>query len=269
MLVRSLSPGPFAAATTPRPLVPLRHSTERRGRAAFSGGISTSGSTLMPRPRVTARSFAAFTVIQRPMRILIDTDLFCKLGITSLLQDSLRLLGATIEDCARLPALPYMLRRGTLPKRYGSLSCERLAVLADTMPALPAAGAEWLDQLTPLVDINAGEAQLFAAAAERPSFVITGDNRALRALKTLETFASALARHIVVLEALLLALCDDLGHQEVRRRVELLVPIDKATRVWFSPENSDPREALVSYYNSLVADLQPLELWNPRSGGGR
>jgi hypothetical protein len=202
------------------------------------------------------------------MRILIDTDLFCKLGVTSLLQDSLRLLGATIEDCARLPALPYMLRRGSLPKRYGSQLCGGLAVLANRMPALPPASAEWLDQLTPLADVNAGEAQLFATAAERAAFVITGDNRALRALKTLDTFVDALAGRIVVLEALLLALCDELGDPEVRRRVDLLVPIDKGIRVWFSPENSDPPEALVSYYDSLTADLQPLALWNPRSGGG-
>lgn len=201
------------------------------------------------------------------MRLLIDTDLFCKLAVTSLLQDGLRVLGARIEDCARLPALPYMLRRGSLPRRYGSASCQSLVALADRMPALPPAGAQWLDQLTPLVEINAGEALLFAVAAESDKLVITGDNRALGALKTLDTFAKALAGRIVVFEALLLALCDDLGHEEVRRRVEMLVHVDKSMRVWFSPENPDPREALVSYYDSLVDDLRPLVLWHPRPGG--
>ncbi len=202
------------------------------------------------------------------MRILIDTDLFCKLGVTSLLQDGVRLLDGTIEECARLPALPYMLRRGSLRKRYGSHTCEALVTLADRIPALPPAGTEWLDQLTPLLDINAGEAQLFAAAAEKSLMVMTGDNRALRALKTVNAFATALAGRIVVLEALLLALCDDLGHDEVQRRVAPLVPIDKAIGIWFSPRNPNPREALVSYYRTIVADLEPLVLWSPRPAGG-
>ena len=71
-----------------------------------------------------------------------------------------------------------------------------------------------------------------------------------------------------VLEAILLALCDQLGPDEVRRRVRPLVGSDKVVQVCFSAGNPDPGEALGSYYRDLAIDLAPLVLWNPREGGG-
>jgi hypothetical protein len=50
------------------------------------------------------------------MRVLLDTDAFCKLAVAEVLHDTLGLLGAEPGDCGRLAALPYMLQRGGLRK---------------------------------------------------------------------------------------------------------------------------------------------------------
>jgi hypothetical protein len=38
-------------------------------------------------------------------------------------------------------------------------------------------------------------------------------------------------------------------------------------QVCFSDSNPNPLESLVSYYESLAAELAPLVLWDPRDGG--
>ena len=202
------------------------------------------------------------------MRLLVDTDAFCKLAVGDLLTDAVGLLGADLSECGRLPALPYMLRRGRLRDLFGAEACDAMMPAADLMPLAVRPSDAWLDRLAPIPAIDPGEAQLFAAAAEAGLVVVSGDKRALRALKNVPGFAGALAGRIVVLEAILLALCRELGPDEVRRRVRPLLASDKMVQVCFSTGNPDPNEALESYYEILVAELGPLVLWNPRLGGG-
>lgn len=96
---------------------------------------------------------------------------------------------------------------------------------------------------------------------------MSGDKRALRALKDIGGFADALAGRIVVLEAIFISLCDHLGQDEMRRRIQPVRSSDRMLQVCFSDGNQDPREALLSYYNSLVTELDPLVLWDPQAGG--
>ncbi len=90
----------------------------------------------------------------------------------------------------------------------------------------------------------------------------------MRALKDVAGFADALASRIVVLESIMLALCDRLGPEVVRQRVQSLAAVDKVVQVCFSTLNQDPRDALLAYYGSLAEELTPLVLWDPRRGVG-
>ncbi len=202
-------------------------------------------------------------VTQIEMRLLIDTDAFCKLGAGGLLAEAIELLGASTEDCGRLPALPHMLRRGKLYKLFGAEVCEALLPIAEAMPLIGAASEQWLDQLTAVQGIDLGEAQLFAFAAERGALILSGDKRALRALKTLPTFVASLAGRIVAVETILIALCNHLGVEEVRQRITRLATVDTAIKICFSARIPDPREALQSYRASLTEELAPMELWTP------
>lgn len=202
------------------------------------------------------------------MRALLDTDAFCKLAVAGVLHEAIRLLGVDLQECGRLPALPYMLRRGRLRKVFGENACDALIPVAESVPLAVQPGDLWLDKLTPIPAIDPGEAQIFAAAAEAELILVSGDKRALRALKDVAGFADALAGRIVTLEAILIALCDQLGPEEVQHRVRALIASDKMVSVCFSAGNPDPRSALLSYQQDLESQLHPLVLWNPRQGDG-
>jgi hypothetical protein len=197
------------------------------------------------------------------MRLLLDTDAFCKLWLGGLLPDVLGLFEAELADCGRLPALPHMLRKGRLRTSFGAGACDAMLAVAEAVPNVPQPGETWLDRLTPVPAIDPGEAQLFALAAERRLLIVSGDKRALRALRTVAGFPAALAGRIVVVEALIFALCDRVGLEVVRERVQPLMASDRVVQVCFSDRRTDPRAALRSYLDSLEAEVRPLVLWKP------
>jgi hypothetical protein len=135
------------------------------------------------------------------------------------------------------------------------------------MLEVPQPGVIWLEKLTAIEAIDPGEVLIFARAGESGLLLWTGDKRALRALKAIEDFTPALAGHVVVLEAIMLALCDRFGHEEMRQRVAPLAAVDRMVEVCFSTGNLDPSTALMSYYRALEIELAPLKLWNPRGQG--
>lgn len=205
-------------------------------------------------------------VIQSVMTLLVDSDAFCKLGLARLLPDVAGLFGGNLNDCARLQALPYMLRRGRLRQKYGSEACDVLDSLAQTVPVMASSVGAWLDLLAPVAAIDPGEAQIFARAADTGDYVLTGDKRALRAIAEVGGLAEILAGRVVVLEAVFLALCSRLGDDEMRRRVAPIMSFDQSVQVCFSAGNAAPNVALLSYYTSLVVEVAPLALWDPLTG---
>jgi len=199
------------------------------------------------------------------MKVLVDTDAFCKLGLAGLLTDAVAHLGAQIADCERLPALPHMLRRGSLPRRFGQQNCESLLEAADSIRSLQPFTSDWLDRFLPVPGIDPGEAQLFSAAADRKQFVLSGDKRALRAIVNVEGAAQALSGLIVTLDAVLIALHDSIGAAALRTRIAPLRPFDTTVGICFSDGNTDSLSAAWSYYNSLASEVAPLVLWRPPS----
>ena len=195
------------------------------------------------------------------MRLLVDSDAFCKLAVSDLLSDAAMLFDVELPDCGRLPALPYMLRRGGLPRTYGARVCDRLIPVAESMPAIRQVSSSWLEQLALIPAIDPGEAILFAAAADLQLPVLSGDVRALRALKRLDGFPEVLAGRIVPLEAVLLALCRELGTAVVRERIEPVQHIDTVMRICFSPGVQNPEQGLDSYLTDRRRELAPLVLW--------
>lgn len=199
--------------------------------------------------------------------LLVDTDVFAKLGIAGLLDQLCELFGVRIEECARLPALTHMLRRGGLPSLYGKDACEQLVSIAESMQLAPAASTKWLAPLVNVPQIDPGEAQLFACAAEHALLVVTGDKRSVIAASKVEGMAEALGGRIAPLESVLLALCRRHGPERVRTAVRPLVTVedrkDKMVRICFSDGNPTPEDALQSYLSDLKRSVAPLVLWPP------
>lgn len=193
--------------------------------------------------------------------MLVDSDAFCKLALADLLPDALALFDAALTECGRLPALPHMLEKGTLRRRYGESTADRLLSAARRLPTVPEPAAVWSDRLSPIPEVDPGEVILLSVAAEQGVPIITGDVRALRAVKDVEGFAEACSGRVAVLEAVLLGLCSRLGSAEVSRRAAPLRPFDTVAKVCFSPEGGDPEEGLRSYLNAREIELTPIELW--------
>ena len=145
------------------------------------------------------------------MKLLVDTDAFCKLSASGIFIKALNFLGADLSECARLPALPYMLRRGRLRDTFGSALCDELLPIVQNMPIVGSSRNALLDKLATVSSIDPGEAQLFSVAAESGMLVITGDKRVLRALKGVEDFAQQLSGRIIAIEALLVRYATDMG----------------------------------------------------------
>jgi len=201
------------------------------------------------------------------MRLLVDTDAFCKLAVCGLLKDAVQLLGVTLTECGRLPALPHMLSRGRLRKRYGAEACDMLRQIADSIPPITPPGDAWLEKLIPIEAMDPGEVQIFAGAAQYGLMAMTGDKRALSALKDVAEFTAVLNGRIVVLEAALIELCIQLGVQKVRQHLQPLVGTDQMIKICFSNPGSDPLECLRSYFDKIAHETAPLALWTPRTGG--
>lgn len=201
------------------------------------------------------------------MRLLFDTDAFCKLGVSGLIETLMSALGVPSSECARLGPLPHMLRRGRLPKLYGAASCDALLPLAEAMNPAPAPDASWVQPLIGAPGIDPGETQLFALAGERALILVSGDKRALRALATIPDYPDALRGKIVTLEAALILLCRVHGVDAVREATRPLAAVDRTIAVCFSASNSDPVAALSSYLASLKKEVEPLVLWTPPGEG--
>jgi hypothetical protein len=197
------------------------------------------------------------------MQLLVDTDIFCKLGISGLLDEALAVLGSSAPECSRLPALPRMLQRGGIVRRYGASACSALIPQATVMAVIGAPSDEWLEPLVGVPSIDVGEAQLLALAAQHSLVLLSGDKRALRAVANLDVIVFALQGKVVTFEAILISLCLRLGPENVRTALKPLAAIDPTVKICFSPGNYDPVSALTSYLSALEAEVAPLLLWKP------
>jgi len=199
------------------------------------------------------------------LRLLVDSDVFCKLGITGLLEPAAAIFGVSLAECGCLPALPYMLRRGKLTRMYGSPACAALVSLAESL-SVAVATTTSLDKLANVERIDVGEAQIFSAVADLGVLALTGDKRALVAVARVPEFPQLLARKIATFEAVLLSLCGKLGDTAVREALKPILDKDQTVRVCFSSGNLEPRAGLRSYFEALKRDVVPLELWAPVEG---
>ena len=198
--------------------------------------------------------------------LLIDNDIFCKLGAGHLFLDAVASLGAYYDQCRRTPGLPYMLRRGSLRNHLGPDLARCLGPLANSIDSITAPSADWLSPLTTVPNIDPGEAVLFAAAAQddqQQSLIMTGDKRAVVALKDVVPCRDRLNGRIVTLEAILIHLLDTLSEARLRCHLEPIRHLDVMLSICLNPDNADPFGCLRSYFHGTVHEAQPLVLWHP------
>jgi hypothetical protein len=156
----------------------------------------------------------------------IDTDALFNLLVLDLLDETVTCLQVERGACFRLAAAPHQLRRaGWVEKRCPGLNRERIARIADELPALPLSSDSTLqEKLSRVTGVDPGEALLLAAACELPDLLLlSGDGRMLRALARSEPgpvqqILERLAGRIVLFPQLILALAERVSLSELERR---------------------------------------------------
>lgn len=197
------------------------------------------------------------------MAVLFDTDAFCKLGATGLLEAVAERLGSRLAECARLPALPHQLQRGGIRKRYGDVICEGLKPIASSLAAIPDPSVTTLELFRTIPNVDPGEARLLALCIERGDILVTGDKRALSAVAAAAPeLAGRLAGKVVLLEAILLALCSINGEAHVRTSCAAAVGFDAMFAVCFSSGNLNVTESLRAYLDDSRRTCSPIDLWD-------
>ncbi|HZF31074.1 MAG TPA: hypothetical protein VE907_18310 [Gammaproteobacteria bacterium] len=128
---------------------------------------------------------------------------------------------------------------------------------------MPEASPALLDSMNSIEDLDVGEAELFAVAAERKLRVITADKRAVRAVANVPEIQTRLDGLVVTLEALMLGLTTSLGDAQLRACGKQMAAYDQMARAVFSSSSTPLKEALGSYLASYEGDSKPMQLWKP------
>lgn len=196
-------------------------------------------------------------------KLLIDSDAFCKLAAANLLNELLGLLKIDKTQCARLPSLLPMLRRGRLRQKLGDAVADALHPIAAQIAMMDEPSGKWLDLLVEHPAIDVGEAQIYALAAEHGLRVLTGDKRSLVELSKLPIFRDRLGGCVVSLEAVLLGLSGTMSEVELRARGSILAKYDSMARAIFRSAGSPLAEGAESYLRDLERSTDPMRLWRP------
>lgn len=202
-------------------------------------------------------------------RLLLDNDILLLLAGAQLLERAVAALGFNLADTGQLGTLEYIVRRS---KRL-RFSDERKAAIiqgCQRVPALQATpSADLLQQLIDVVDIDDGEAILYALLSETPFYLLTtNDKRAMRAIATalpLQAVRKNVSGRIVCLETMLLRLVEQDGVAAVAQALAPVTPDNTLLRVCFSPGNvANPHEctyALHHYLQTLTDQVGADFLW--------
>jgi hypothetical protein len=204
--------------------------------------------------------------------LFVDSDAFVLLAGAGMLEKCAGLLGFPLSNTRRLDALPYMLKKGRLPKSYPADAIAAAMSTCTAIAALTAAPSEQSSAwVTDAPGIDPGEAFLFAHMLDDPrTLLLTGDKRALVALAgtpSLAAVATSVAGRVVCVEAALSLLVRNLGISQVAPAFQPLRTASATLRVVFSEvlcaDQNQCLDALEGYFSALNAETGGTLLWRP------
>jgi hypothetical protein len=197
------------------------------------------------------------------MPVFIDNDAIQKLAEMDLLPNAMSVVGASSKDVYVLGTARFKFniknpRKGR--ERYGAEVYQRIHDFIAASQTTPVFAGQDYDTLSAIAGIDAGEAILYAAAANTAaSILITGDKTSIRALTTSSGCASITARlkgKIVCFEQIVERVINTSGFDYVLRRISASATIsDSALKLCFSrgedSTESEARAGLSSFIDNL------------------
>lgn len=199
------------------------------------------------------------------MICLTDNDIIWKLASCDLLPEAVTALGGTPAEVYVLTTARHVLlrpsKRGRGPRVPDGPARNRVAAFLASVQELPGAPEADLLAISGIPGIDPGEQQLFAATALYPDCrVLTGDKVCLGALAqagdAVAFVRMRLRERVVCFEQTLLLLINELGFEEVRRRVVPAREVDKVLDLVFRAGLTTTAENAVVGLESYIAALR-------------
>ena len=196
------------------------------------------------------------------MIVYLDNDELLKLVAWDLLDETLKVLGATRDDVRILGSAKFRLRKcRSDPKYGGSTTFVRLELLYADLACIQDEPDGYAD-LVAVNGIDQGEGMLIGhATSTECAYLTTGDKRCLKALTApeLSAYRSKLAGKVVCVEAAIEALIHSVGFERVRDQVLTVPGCDMSIAVAFGSRMATSKEsaleALEHYIDELPSDL--------------
>ena len=196
-------------------------------------------------------------------RLLLDNDALLKAAHWDLLDVVPTLVGGAWTDTACLPQFPPRVRRAE-PKLFADPAvAKELEVRLQQCSVLPDPDLQVLVALQAVPNIDAGELLLVGAlSATSGALLLTGDKRALTALAANPGGIPQCQHRFICVEQFLWIGLDQLGPDELVKRVRLWAPRDAAARAIVgntgAKSEADLREGLQSYVRWLDGEAPGL-----------
>ena len=202
-----------------------------------------------------------------PVRLLIvDSDIFVLLSAAGRLDRVAELLGVSVADIRRLPALPSQLERGkNFKKNYSDAVRATASAKCQTVPPIEGRpdDDDRFQRLVETNNIDEGEALLFALVSENEHFYLaSGDKRSMVALGTTGALAdvrTAVAGRVICLEATLKMLIEADGVAVTAAAFAAVREAHQTLRVVFSEaaatNQAECLHYIASYFNELVGKV--------------
>jgi hypothetical protein len=164
--------------------------------------------------------------------LLIDSDIFALLAGEGVLEPAVKALGFASSCCARLDALPWMVRDRRAFPDLSQDQVDRIILWCGRIPSWADPGPLSLGKrLAKYRRIDPGEVLLLTALVEHPNFfLLSGDKNWMRVLGSspeLQDIREAISGRVICLERLLEVLIKKLG---MRGAAKLLSPARKQNK---------------------------------------
>ncbi|MEE3715705.1 hypothetical protein V2H45_02975 [Tumidithrix elongata RA019] len=196
----------------------------------------------------------------------LDNDVILKLSAFDLFDETLSILNLSWQQLQVVSSAQYTFRGKRYINQYSEPVCQKAIAIARQCQIVTVESISEFALLNGVKKIDAGEAELIAATANREVFwLVTGDKNCLEALATapnLESICNRLRGRTICLEQLIYKLIELKGFTWVQERIIVGQECDRAIKIifgWSEPASeATVLEGLQSYINDVQLRSQGL-----------
>lgn len=203
----------------------------------------------------------------------VDNDILGKLVTCQLFESTVQIFNLSFEDVYILETAKYKFRKDWEKVNKGKarrleaglIKYPELLQLCDGLTTISESDIDidMLVKLNDIDDIDIGEAQLTVAAMQsvksgRPTQLITGDKRFIKALAGMESpiIQESLCGRVICFEQIILMNINTIGFEQIKAKVVPVRDCDKAIKAAFGSGRQATQDNVLEMLNCYIEDLR-------------